>query len=160
MGELTVNGELAFSFPDSFKVLTEQELDALYTDRNHDRVGVLDEGSKAVVAVFWHRAGAFVSKLAGAREICHATEHKIGKRMAGHGYAFEGFFERTVCGMDAYGFRHRYVRQGTEFTSEVIVLKRGRVTYTIYTYVGTELGETDALTVRGIVDSMRFVGPA
>jgi len=157
MGYLTVNGELSFSFPEGFRVLPEQEMDALYSDRNHNRAGIIDDEKQAIVSVFWHKAGAFVSKLAGAKDICRATENKIRRRMADHGYVFEGFFERSVCGLNAYGFRHRYVRQGTEYTSEIIVLKRDRTTYTVYSYVGTERGEIDSQVVRDIVDSMRFL---
>lgn len=157
MGEITVNGELSFSFPDRFKVLSESEMDAMYKDGNHDRVGILDEENQTIVVVFWHKAGALVSKLAGAKEVCRAYEHRLSKRLADHGYIFEGFFERKVCGLDAHGFRHRYVREGTEYTSEVTVFKKGRVTYAVYTYVGVELGETDSMVVRDIVDSMRFI---
>ena len=157
MGEITANGELSFTFPDRFKVLSVQEMDSLYKDGNHNRVGILDEENKTIVVVFWHRAGAFVSKLEGAKEICRAYEHKLSKRMADHGYVFEGFYERNVCGLDAHGFRHRYLREGIEYTSEVTVLKKGRVTYAVYTYVGVEVGETDTLVVRDIVDSMRFI---
>lgn len=157
MGELTVNGELSFTFPDRFRIMSEAEMDSMYRDSNHDRAGILDETNQTVVVVFWHKAGRFVSKLAGSKEICRASENRISKRLSKFGYVFDGFYERKICGLDAYGFRHRYVRQGIEYTSEITVLKKDRVTYTIYTYVGVEVGDVDTMVVRDIVDSMRFI---
>ena len=157
MGDITVIGGLHFSFPDRFRVLSEAELDTIYRDSNHDRAGVFDDESQAAAVVFWHKAGAFVSKLAGAKTVCRSTESRIGRRLSEHGYVFDSFFEREVGGLDAYGFRHRYVRQGTEFTSEITVFKKDRVTYTVYTYVGTEAEEADMPVIRGIVDSMGFI---
>ena len=157
METVVANGEVLISCPEGFMALGEAELDALYLDENHDRVGISDKERHITVCLFWHRSNPILSKLANAKDVCVSTEKRLRNRMSKHGYVFESFFERSVCGQEGQGFRHTYVLQDIEYTSEIIVFKKGNVCYTLYTYARTENMEGCRPVLDGIVDSMAFL---
>ena len=157
METVVANGEICLPCPEGFRILEEAELDALYLDGNHDRVGISDKERHMIVCLFWHRSNTILSKLANAKDVCASTEKRLRHRMSKNGYVFEAFFERSVCGQEGRGFRHTYVLQDIDYTSEVIVFKKGNVCYTLYTYARTENLEGCRPILDGIVDSMSFL---
>ncbi len=157
MDAVVANGEVSIPCPEGFKELDQTKLDSLYMDENHDRIGISDEERHMIVCLFWHKANPLLSKMANAKDICTSTEKRLRCRLSGNGYAFETFFERTICGQQGQGFRHTYDLQGIGYTSEIIVFKRDNVSYTLYTYARTENMEGCRPILDGIVDSMSFL---
>ena len=121
METVVANGEVLISCPEGFMALGEAELDALFLDNNHNRIGISDKERHMMVCLFWHRSNQILSKLANAKDVCVSTEKRLRHRMSKHGYVFEAFFERSVCGQEGRGFRHTYVLQDIDYTSEIIV---------------------------------------
>ena len=157
METVVANGEVRIPCPEGVRALGEAELDALYLDNNHDRVGISDKERHITVCLFWHRSNPILSKLANAKDVCVSTEKRLRNRMSKHGYVFDKFFERSVCGQEGRGFRHTYVLQDIDYASEIIVFKKGNVCYTLYTYARTENMEGCRPILDGIVDSMAFL---
>ena len=155
MDTAVVNGEISIDIPEGFRILNGEELNALYADSNPNRWGMTDDERHMVVSIFWHKNNPLLTLLAGAKDACKATERKLSKALRGHEYVLEGFFQRSLCGKQAYGFRHRYDLRGETYTSYVILFMKGSVCYTVYCYVRVTDMESSIPVLQDILQSMR-----
>jgi len=152
-----VNGEISITVPDGFHVLEVAELSKFYNDSNPDRWGMADNDRHMVVSIFWHKNNALVSAIAGPKDACKGTEKKLSKAMKNYGYVLEGFYQRAVCDLPGYGFRHRYKLRGEDYVSEITLFKKGRVCYTVYCYTRVENESANRPILSDVMDSLAFI---
>lgn len=155
MNQAVIRNELILSYPDGFHEMDREELKKLYLDDNPNRWGIWDQDRHIVVAVFWHETNAFLSSLAGARDVAKTTEKKLRKGLKHYGYHRDGFFSETLCGEEVPGFRYTYQLGDVTQAAEVLVLKRKTVCYTIYFYTREKLASASQPVFEEILHSMQ-----
>jgi hypothetical protein len=156
MTECSIEGGLSISFPEGFRVLTEEEMDAMYLDSNHDRWGIVDEALHVTLCIFYHRSGRIISKLGDAEVVCKNTERNLSKALKGYGYRMSGFRDSEISGHRVKGFSYDYVLRDVEYSCGVDVLKVGNICYTFYRYTRKEGPEAGGQALDGIMSSVKL----
>ena len=157
MNQAVINGELNVSWPDGFQELSREDLKKLYLDDNPDRWGIRNESKHCVFSVFYHKANPLLSILASdVKEIAEATEKKLRAGYRGHDYRLEGFHSRRIAGLPAEGFRYTYVLNRIEESCETYIMKKGRVTYTVYWYTRKEREAGNQPLLEDLLNSLKF----
>ncbi len=150
-----INEELYLDYPTGFHVMSTEELHDVYLDENPNRWGIWDKDRHMIVAVFWNRANALLAAVASAKDTAKSIEKTMRKEMKPLDYRSNGFFEREVCDLNAYGFRYGYVKEGTHQDAQAVVVKHGNVFYTVYYYGRKDMEGSEELFDR-ILDTMHF----
>ena len=156
MAAITLNDEMKITFPEGFTVMSREELKQAYGDDIPDRYGMKDAEKHMIFCVYWHEGPKFLSKLADCKSLRDRCEKLISKSMRNHSYKLEGRFESSLCGMEVQGFRHSYILQDIEFVSEVRVLKKDNVCYTLYYYTRSETEKANEPVRDEILNSISF----
>ena len=108
MGKIQLNNELNFSYPDAFKVLTEEDLKKYQFFEEAPGFCISDAQRHIMISISWRQANPFVAMLAGTADIARNMEAKIRKPMSRYGYKLEGFMNRQIGGKSADGYRYTY----------------------------------------------------
>ena len=156
MATVTINDEMKIAIPEGFVEMSREEMKVAYGDDVPDRYAVKNDNEHIIFCVYWHRGPSFLSKLADCKSLRDRCEKIVGKKMRNHQYKLEENFESALCGLEVQGFRHTYVVQDTEMISEVRVLKRENVSYTLYFYTRKETEQTAMPILKDILDSIQF----
>lgn len=157
MNQAVINGELNVSWPDGFQELSREDLRKLYLDDHPDRWGIRNESKHCVFSVFYHKANPLLSILASdVKEIAKATETKLRAGYKGHEYQLEGFHSREIAGLSAEGFRYSYELNHIPESCETYILKKGRVTYTVYWYTRKEREADNEPLLEELLNSLHF----
>ncbi|AMK13443.1 hypothetical protein AUP07_0387 [methanogenic archaeon mixed culture ISO4-G1] len=152
--DATVNGALRLTIPDSFSVMSREDLRQAYLDDSPDRWGAWDKESHMVFSVFWHISNGLLVKLAEPNSVAKNTEKRLSKGMKDHGYVLKGFSETTVAGRKAPVFAYEYSLEGHVYVSDVTVIMEGKTCYTIYRYSRKDCMEANMPVLDAIRDSV------
>ena len=138
MKQEAVHG-LKLSFPESFGVMDREELKTAYQNEHPDRWGIWDKEQHLMVTVIWHESPALLIWLFGdVKSVAKSTEFKVRHSLKGRSYSFEGYYDTSVCGKKARGFRYRYNMEGIEQIGEMVVWIQKNCCYTFCYYARTE----------------------
>jgi len=146
MGKIQLNNELNFSYPDAFKVLTEEDLKKYQFFEEAPGFCISDAQRHIMISISWRQANPFVAMLAGTSDIAKSMEAKIRKPMSRYGYKLEGFMNRQIGGKSADGYRYTYSVQDIGMLGESLSVKSGSNFYYIHCYLREALRE-DSLRV-------------
>ena len=141
MGRTLLNNELDLTYPDSFAVMTEEELKKHEFYEDAPAFCISDPDRHIVISFSVRKANPFVAMLAGTKEVAKNMEAKIRKPMSKFGYQLEEFTTREIGGNHADGFRYSYEVQGTGMMGETLSVKSGSSFYYIHCYFRKELRE-------------------
>ena len=134
MAAITLNDEMKVTFPEGFTVMSREELKQAYGDDIPDRYGMKDAEKHIIFCVYWHEGPKFLSKLADCKSLRDRCEKLISKSMR----------------------NHSYILQDIEFVSEVRVLKKDNVCYTLYYYTRSETEKANEPVRDEILNSISF----
>jgi hypothetical protein len=154
--ETTVNGSVIVQYPDSFRIMTAEELTKAYQSDYNNRWGIVDEESHMVFCIYWNTSNKLLAALVDSKTICKSTEANIRRMMDSREYKLDGFRDLTISGKKCTGFRHRYILQDIRYVSDVVVMKKGNVCYTFYCYTREECEAANRDTLEGILKSIRL----
>ena len=142
--------------PDGYRVMSSEEMTAMFLDDNPDRWTMRNEANHHTVAVFYHKSNPFFSMLADAKSVAESTQLRLAEGLFSHQYQKGEFFPSTICGQKAYGFTYRYINHDVPTDGTVIVFKHGNICYTIYGYSAETYTAANRPVFEVICDSMKF----
>lgn len=154
--QVLLNGALSLAYPDGFHEMDRSELTQAFQDDNPDRWGIWDRERHIIIAVFWHRSGRLVSRLAKEKDIVKSTEMKVRRGMKQSGYECSAFFSLQAAGRPAEGFRYTFAVQGIRQCAETVVLKDGNTCYTLYYYAREDGPAEDRRVFEEALASLKF----
>ena len=141
MGVVQLNSELNLKYPESFAVMTDEELKKHKFYEDAPGFCISDEGGHMVVSFSWRQANPFVVMVVGTKDVARNMEAKVRKPMSRFGYRLEEFMMREVGGKQADGYRYSYEVQGTGMMGESLSVKSGSNFYYINSYFRAALRE-------------------
>ena len=145
MSNEVINNQLQITVPDGFRILTKEEMKAMYLDDNPDRWGMRNDEMHHTVAV-----------LADAKGIAESTQMKLSAGLSAYQYQKGKFFPAMVSGKDAYGFTYRYVNHGVPTDGTVLVFKNKNICYTVYDYSAEDFTEANRSVFEEICSSLKL----
>ena len=153
MGTVLLNKELNLICPESFEVMTPEDLRKHKFFEEAPGFCIKDEDRHIMISVSWRQANPFVAMLAGSADIAKNMEARIRKPMGKFGYHLEGFMTREIGGKTADGYRYTYKVQGIGMMGESLSVKSGSNFYYIHSYLRQELREQSLRVLDGIFES-------
>ncbi|MBQ8053121.1 MAG: hypothetical protein IJ198_04870 [Lachnospiraceae bacterium] len=158
MGKIQLNNELNFSYPDAFKVLTEEDLKKYQFFEEAPGFCISDAQRHIMISISWRQANPFVAMLAGTADIARNMEAKIRKPMSRYGYKLEGFMNRQIGGKSADGYRYTYSVQDIGMLGESLSVKSGSNFYYIHCYLREALREESLRVLDEIFGAVTWEG--
>ena len=152
----TINGDLKVMVPDGYRVMSAEEMKAMFLDENPNRWAMRNEVMHHTVAVFYHKSDPFLSMLADAKSVAESTQLRLAEGLLSHQYRKGESFSLTVCGQKACGFTYRYVNHEVPTDGTVIVFKHGNICYTVYGYSAQDYTDANRPVFESICNSMQF----
>ena len=136
--KITLNDELSFCFPDTFRVLDEAERSKMNFIEDGPGKILSDHDRHILISFGWKTIGGFSAKLLGENDITKNMMSKIRKAMKPFGYCEAGSFSVDIGGEKAEGFGYEYVAQGVEMYGQSYAIKHGKVLYYLNFYTRRE----------------------
>ena len=156
MSNEVINNQLQITVPDGFRILTKEEMNAMYLDDNPDRWGMRNDEMHHTVAVLYHKSNPLLAMLADAKGIAESTQMKLSVGLSAYQYQKGEFFPAMVSGKDAYGFTYRYVNHGVPTGGTVLVFKNKNICYTVYDYSAEDYTEANRPVFEEICISLKL----
>jgi hypothetical protein len=156
MAEERINQDLNLMIPEGYRVMSAEEMQAMFLDDNPNRWTMRNEAMHHTVAVFYHKSNPFLSMLADAKSVAESTQLRLAEGLLSHQYQKGESFPLAMCGQKAYGFTYRYINHEVPTDGTVIVFKHGNICYTVYGYSAAEYTETNRPMFETICKSMHF----
>lgn len=157
MQQTTVNEELEICYPDSFAIMSEDELREAYGMDYADMWGIRDAENHALFTIIWKESFDLAPKLISTKSLIKRVESKLKKAFRKQGYACSGYFKRELAGQEAEGFGYSYQVQGITQTCEAIVVRRGKSCYTLYYYTRPECAQANRAAYDEMLSSIRLL---
>ena len=151
-----INQDLNLMVPEGYRVMSAEEMQAMFLDDNPNRWAMRNEAMHHTVAVFYHKSNPFLSMLADAKSVAESTQLRLAEGLLSHQYQKGESFPLAMCGQKAYGFTYRYINHEVPTDGTVIVFKHGNICYTVYGYSAAEYTETNRPMFETICKSMHF----
>ena len=148
------NDSLAVDLPEGFYVVSLEHVQYLYGIDYVCMWGTRDDERHMVVNCIWKDSGNLITKLMSEKSLAKNAEKTLAKRYTNYQYACKGFFETTVAGTAARGFRYFYECDGVGQDCEAIVFKHGKRCYTLYYYTRPELADENRPVYEEILASL------
>ena len=130
MAQTYLYEKISMDLPESFRVMSAEELDALYRDSQKNRCGAWDEEQHIRLTLIWQKAG-LLGKIADLRAMVRRNEMLTEKGLKDHGYQCEDFFELKVDAKTYYGYRYHYQIQGIDQIMETVLLRRNGLLFNL-----------------------------
>ena len=121
-----LDGQIRMTVPGSYRKLTPEELEKLVVGSKGDVCGLQDtQGTTRVIAEA-QRLGLLASRVGKPGIVCQNSERKMAQALFAHDYELDGFFETTVAGEQAAGYRYHYMGDVALF-GQMVVVRSGRL---------------------------------
>ena len=157
MGRQIINETFTLQIPDSFEVLSEDDLRKMYRNIGDPfRWGVRDTENHVIMTALWKQYPALLSWMLDLKAIVKKNEQMTGKVHAAHGYRFLEFFSMQAGDEEAEGYRFCYDREGMTQVSNIFLIKDGRTIYSFICVGREETMERDRETFRRIMETLEY----
>ena len=157
MKHQTINDTFSLQIPDSFEVLTEEDLRKMYRNVGDPfRWGVRDTENHVIITALWKQYPALLSWTLDLNAIVKKNEQLTGKVHAAHGYRFLEFFSMQAGAENAEGYRFCYDKEGVTQACSNFLIKDGRTIYAFMCVGREENMDKDRETFRRIMETLDY----
>lgn len=156
MGKALVHDDLQVTTPATFVEMSSDEMNQAFQDNNSNRWGARDVRNHTMIVIAWQDSSKLLAKLVSTNSLIKRVEKLSAKGYANNEYELEGFFKRTLCGVEAEGFNFSYKVQDVQQRAQNIVLKHGKTCYTIYWIERKGSSKSAERALDFILDSLAF----
>ena len=153
MESLTIKKLLTFSFPEGFHVMSREELEKVYLDKNRNRAGIWDTDRHLIVSVFFNKPGALFYRLSYEKAAADGIRNLMKKKMPE--YKEGRTIDTTLAGQKTSGFEYSYRVPGVLQQGSVRVFKYKKHVCTVYCYARAPVSAEDKNTLAEILSSMK-----
>lgn len=155
MESITLNDELTLTYPEGFRVLTQDEMDSMQFLEKGPGTCLSDPERHILISVGWKRPGVLAGLMLNAGDLAKNSEKTIRKAMQNMGYRCRGFEKREIAGNRAEGFGFEYSAQGVEMLGETYVMKIGKTIYYLNFYTRRECETETAAVWEQILETIK-----
>ena len=157
MDRQTINDTLTLEIPDSFELLSGEDLRGMYRNAGDPfRWGVRDPENHRIIVALWKQYPALLAWTLDLKAIAKKNEQLTRRAHEGHGYQFLEFFSMRAGEEKAEGYRFAYDREGVTQVSSSFLLKDGRTVYAFICIGREENMETDLAVFNQIMETLEY----
>lgn len=154
--DVLINGELALTYPEGFRLMELDELKHAFALDYSDMWGIRDEENHMLISLIWKESNGLLRKLVSTKSLVKEYEKRIGRTFRHGNYRCEEFFETEIAGLAAQGVRFSYHHLGVDQLGELVMFRRGGCNYSLYYYTRPELAQANRPAYEGILASVSF----
>ena len=155
MSQVSINETCSFDMPEGFHVLSAEEKKQYTALGKEPDIMIMDPDRHMIMTFSSRKHNAIISFLADTEDAMKSMESKLAGPMKPYGYVRDEFFQRTIAGEEAYGFRYHYTAQNIPMSADGILFQKDNVYYYLYTYFRTELYDQSRAVIDKVLDSIR-----
>ena len=156
MISVLLNNEMEFNYPESFHVMSDEELAGVGFSDIPPALCITDPDLHMVITTAWVQINGLLSKLVGTEKLAKKMEARTSAPMKPFGYRRGGFLNRSVGGNKGSGFTFSYTAQDTNMNGESIVVKVGNVFYYLHRYCRADFEPQSAAVWEDILNAVRW----
>ena len=157
MARQTINDTFTLQIPDSFEVLTEDDLRSMYRNVGDPfGWGVRDTENHLIIMAIWKKYPALLSWSLDLKAIVKKNEQMTGQAHAAHGYRFLEFFSMQAGDEQAEGYRFCYDKAEITNVCNNFLIKDGRTIYAFMCVGRKENMDADRETFRRIMETLEY----
>ena len=154
MERVTLDDRMTILCPEGFHVMTEEERSKMSMLEEGTWVGLSDPGRHILVTIGWKAVKGLGFMLKG-KGLAENMEKQIRQGMSPFGYQPEGFRERLIAEIPAFGFGYGYVAREIEMVAESYVLKIDKTLYYFHFYARKTLKNESLSVWNEMLDSVQ-----
>ena len=154
MEKTIINDTLQISFPESFYILSEDELNAMRASANGSCIAYRSDELHIVISIGWNNVEgirSLFSKMITGKDMVKQLENCYRKSQ--EGYKTMAYPEHNIGGVNAKGLRYAYKAKGIDMTGESYAFKKDQTHYYFHFYYRTDLQDESLETCKSILDS-------
>ena len=158
MSRQIINDTYALQIPDSFEMISPEELQEMSRNGGDPfQWGVRDKEKHIMILAMWKKYPAILSWMADLKAIAKRNQELAAKGYAGHGYRFLDYLSWQAGEEKAEGYRFTYNVGNISQAVSSMLVKNGKIIYA-FTCVGHEENtEGDLAAFRDIMESLEYV---
>lgn len=157
MNDVTINGKLSISYPESFHVMDEAEQTRVFLEDASNRWGIWDTDQHIIIALMWNTSNGVFAKLSNPKDQVKRAEAKARKTYKANGYRCLGFSETLVADRNAHAVSFEYQIQGVDQVATIVVFQEKATCYFTYFYARKENAEASRKVLDEVLASYRIV---
>ena len=158
MSRQIINDTFALQVPDSFELISPEELQGMSRNGGDPfQWGVRNREKHIMILALWKKYPAILSWMADLKSIAKRNQELAAKGYAGHGYKFREYLSWQAGEEKAEGYRFTYNVENISQTVINLLVKNGKMIYA-FTFGGrTENADEDLAAFRGIMESLESI---
>ncbi len=141
METVLLNEELSVSIPDGFRILSEEERNAMAVIDEPPAWCIRDDSRHLVLSAFWRKIGGLSSLLIDEKAIIKHVEETVSKPMKQYGYQLLDWETIWIGNQKAEGVCYSYQVNDTAMTADSFIVKNHRTLYYFHIYSQSALYE-------------------
>lgn len=152
----SISNELSASYPDSFHVMSEEEIKQHCYYQQAPQWSIYDEQQHVLISVAYKKSNFLINKLTNTESLTKNMEGVLAKQLAGNDFQYDKFTNRDIDGITAYGVEYDYTVQELGMHACSYILNSKKNLYYIHAYVRQENKEESLKTVNEILDGFKW----
>ncbi len=153
METVLLNNELNLTYPDSFHVMSKEELSGYNFYSEAPGWCINDPDRHIMVSISWKQVPGLFAKMLKVKDIAKTMEGQMAQVMKAFDYRLDEFISRTPGGKEAEGFRYEYTVQETGMTGVSLAVKVKNTFYYIHIYYRSALRDESIPVMEEILDA-------
>ena len=158
MSRQMINNTFALQIPDSFELISPEELQGMSRNGGDPfQWGVRNREKHIMILALWKKYPAILSWMADLKSIAKRNQELAAKGYAGHGYKFREYLSWQAGEEKAEGYRFTYNVENISQTVINLLVKNGKMIYAFTFGERTENADEDLAAFRGIMESLESI---
>ena len=121
-----VNGEVTVRFPDSYELMSSEELQKAYGSVTGDLWGIWDKEAHVIVTLLWQKYNGLLLAMADMKAMARKNESIAADLYRNNNYVNKGFFSEDVDGRKGEGYWFEYDVAGIRQQGASVLFKNGK----------------------------------
>ncbi|MBO6047693.1 MAG: hypothetical protein J6P61_08135 [Erysipelotrichaceae bacterium] len=144
MKSILINNNLSFDYPESYRPMTDAEMQELKFLGGPCDVCLTHPESHVIISIAHKNINGFAAMMLNTKDIIMKSEKAIRRANAPYNYQLRGFIKEKFGGQIADGFSYYYHAHDIDMSCTTYVVKYKKTIYYFYVYVRDSLKDQAA----------------
>ncbi len=145
-----VNNEVTVRFPDSYEIMSSEELQQAYGSVNGDLWGIWDKEAHIIVTLLWQKYNGLLLAMADMKAMTRKNESMAADLYRNNNYSVKGFFSEDVDGRNGEGYWFEYDVAGIRQQGASVLFKNRNTVYSLSVFARAENPEFEDILKKAV----------
>ena len=145
-----VNNEVTVRFPDSYEIMSSEELQKAYGSVTGDLWGIWDKEAHVIVTLLWQKYNGLLLAMADMKAMARKNESMAADLYRNNNYVNKGFFSEDVDGKSGEGYWFEYDVAGIRQQGASVLFKNRNTVYSLSVFARAENQEFEEILKKAV----------